>query len=42
MKNVAYNTYAKNNVAVESPEKLIEMLYEGILRFNAQAILAMT
>ena len=33
----AYNTYAQNNVGVESPEKLIEMLYEGILRFNTQA-----
>lgn len=35
--NLAYNTYAQNNVSVESPYKLIEMLYEGILRFNAQA-----
>ena len=34
--NAAYNTYAQNNVEVESPEKLIEMLYEGVLRFNAQ------
>jgi len=34
--NLAYNTYAQNNVSVESPYKLIEMLYEGILRFNAQ------
>ena len=34
--NTAYNTYAQNNVGVESPEKLIEMLYEGVLRFNAQ------
>ncbi len=33
----AYNTYAQNNVGVESPQKLIEMLYEGILRFNTQA-----
>lgn len=33
----AHNTYAQNNVGIESPEKLIEMLYEGILRFNAQA-----
>lgn len=29
--------YAQNNLEVESPHKLIEMLYEGILRFNAQA-----
>ncbi len=33
----AHNIYAQNNVGIESPEKLIEMLYEGILRFNAQA-----
>ncbi len=33
----AYNTYRENNVGVESPSKLIEMLYEGVLRFNAQA-----
>ena len=33
----AYNTYAENNIGIESPEKLIEMLYEGVLRFNAQA-----
>ena len=35
--NLAYNIYTQNNVGVESPEKLIEMLYEGVLRFNAQA-----
>jgi len=33
----AYNTYVENNVGIESPSKLIEMLYEGVLRFNAQA-----
>ena len=33
----AYNTYTQNNVEVESPQKLVEMLYEGILRFNTQA-----
>jgi len=27
----------ENNIGVESPAKLIEMLYEGVLRFNAQA-----
>jgi len=32
----AYNTYVENNVGIESPTKLIEMLYEGVLRFNAQ------
>ena len=35
--NVAQNTYAQNNIAIESPTKLVEMLYEGVLRFNAQA-----
>jgi len=33
----AHNIYAQNNVGIESPQKLIEMLYEGVLRFNAQA-----
>ena len=33
----AYNTYVQNSVGIESPAKLIEMLYEGVLRFNAQA-----
>jgi len=35
--NTAYNIYTQNNVEIESPKKLIEMLYEGVLRFNAQA-----
>ena len=35
--NAAYNIYNQNNVSIESPEKLIEMMYEGVLRFNAQA-----
>jgi len=35
--NTAYNTYTQNNVGIESPQKLITMLYEGVLRFNAQA-----
>lgn len=35
--NLAYNTYAQNNIGVESPEKLVQMMYEGILRFNMQA-----
>jgi flagellar protein FliS len=38
---LAHNIYAQNNIGIESPEKLIEMLYEGILRFNAQAKKAM-
>ena len=33
----AHNIYAQNNLGIESPAKLIEMLYEGVLRFNAQA-----
>jgi flagellar protein FliS len=40
--NVAHNIYAQNNVGIESPAKLIEMLYEGVLRFNAQAKKAIT
>jgi len=35
--NTAHSIYTQNNVGIESPTKLIEMLYEGILRFNAQA-----
>ncbi|MCD6432899.1 MAG: flagellar export chaperone FliS [Sulfurimonas sp.] len=35
--SVAHNIYAENNVGIESPAKLIGMLYEGVLRFNAQA-----
>lgn len=34
---LAYNTYAQNDINIESPQKLVEMLYEGILRFNMQA-----
>ena len=33
----AHNVYAQNNIGIESPAKLVEMLYEGVLRFNAQA-----
>jgi len=35
--NLAHNIYTQNNIGIESPEKLISMLYEGVLRFNAQA-----
>jgi len=35
--DMAHNIYAQNDVEIESPTKLIEMLYEGVLRFNAQA-----
>ena len=34
--NLAYNAYSENQVGIESPEKLIEMLYEGLLRFCAR------
>jgi len=34
--NAAHNIYTQNNVGIESPQKLIAMLYEGVLRFNAQ------
>ncbi|BDY12003.1 flagellar export chaperone FliS [Hydrogenimonas cancrithermarum] len=33
----AYSTYTQNNIQIESPEKLIEMLYEGIIRFCSLA-----
>lgn len=39
--NTAHSIYAQNNVGIESPAKLVEMLYEGVLRFNAQAKKAM-
>ncbi|EEO25964.1 flagellar export chaperone FliS [Helicobacter winghamensis] len=35
--NLAYNSYQQNSVAVESPARLVEMLYEGILRFASMA-----
>lgn len=35
--NLAYSTYSQNNISIESSEKLIKMLYEGILRFTSQA-----
>ncbi|EAI0657511.1 flagellar export chaperone FliS [Campylobacter jejuni] len=38
--NLAYNAYSQNQVGIESPQKLIEMLYEGILRFCARAKVA--
>jgi len=34
----AYNIYNSNHIQIESPERLIEMLYEGVLRFCGQAI----
>ena len=35
--NLAYATYSQNNTSIESSEKLIKMLYEGVLRFASQA-----
>jgi flagellar protein FliS len=35
--NAAYDIYKQNDLGVESPAKLVEMLFEGVLRFNAQA-----
>ena len=32
-----YDAYRQNHTMVESPEKLIEMLYEGILKFASLA-----
>ncbi len=37
----AHDIYTQNNIGIESPYKLITMLYEGVLRFNAQAKKAM-
>jgi flagellar protein FliS len=37
MYSQALDSYNQNNINVESPEKLIEMLYEGVLRFTAFA-----
>ncbi len=34
----AYSAYNQNHVQIQSPERLIEMLYEGILRFCGQAV----
>lgn len=35
--NLAYATYNQNNIGIESPHKLITMLYEGVLRFVYRA-----
>jgi len=37
MKSNAINAYAQNAARIESQEKLVLMLYEGILKFAAQA-----
>lgn len=35
--SAAFNSYQQNSVAVESSARLVEMLYEGILRFASMA-----
>jgi len=35
--NLAYSAYSQNSVSIESSEKLIKMLYEGVLKFTSQA-----
>ncbi len=35
--NRAYMAYNQNHTAVQTPEKLIEMLYEGLLKFTSMA-----
>ena len=37
MSQAAFNAYAQNQTGVYSPEKLIEMLYEGLLKFTSLA-----
>ena len=37
MQQSGYNQYAQNTVMVQSPYKLVQMLFEGILKFVSQA-----
>lgn len=37
MRNSAYQAYNQNQTGVYSPEKLIEMLYEGLLKYTSLA-----
>ncbi len=37
MRRNAYQAYTQNHTNIHSPEKLIEMLYEGVLRFTSLA-----
>ncbi|MDY5519696.1 flagellar export chaperone FliS [Campylobacter lanienae] len=39
--NAAYAAYSQNNMGIDSPQKLVTMLYEGILRFIYRAKKAM-
>ena len=38
----AYSAYNASNISAESPQKLVLMLYEGVLRFIARAKKAMS
>ncbi|AJC87706.1 flagellar export chaperone FliS [Campylobacter insulaenigrae] len=38
--NAVYSAYSQNQIGVESQEKLIEMLYGGVLRFASRIKLA--
>lgn len=35
--NTAHSIYSQNNVSIESSEKLVELMYEGVLRFDTLA-----
>ncbi len=37
MRAAAYRAYNQNHTAIQTPEKLIEMLYEGLLKFTSLA-----
>jgi flagellar protein FliS len=37
MRSTALNAYAQNAARIESPEKLVQMLFEGVLSFTGQA-----
>ncbi|MDQ1340098.1 MAG: flagellar secretion chaperone FliS [Campylobacterota bacterium] len=37
MRGSALSAYTQNSINIESPIKLVEMLFEGILKFTAQA-----
>lgn len=37
MTTYAHQAYSQNHTAVQTPEKLIEMLYEGLLKFTSLA-----
>ncbi len=37
MTHRAHQAYSQNHTAVQTPEKLIEMLYEGLLKFTSLA-----